>query len=1060
MVRKFKTLLTITCLVFTGTAYGLGLGEITLKSALNQPLLAEIELLQEEGMSPGEILPTLASQSDFRRAGILREFFLSNLLFELASGDNGQLVMLVTTKDPVQEPFLNFMLEVNWPTGRLLKEFTLLLDPPLYDQASLTPFSAPVETPVAVVPAPVTTTVVETTSETVSKPVAVRQEAIQDNEYRVQQNDTLWQIALRARKDKSLTPHQIMLAIQQMNPDAFIDNNINKVKEGSLLVIPTTDEIRNWGLAESVNEVGRQNKAVSATAAATTASVSAVAPSGSAGADTTEQNPAGYLEVVSGAENGLGSASSGTLSDQSRKLTSELTTALELNDQLARENAELKSRMDALQEQLTILQNMIALQSETGVALANQAALATTENEADHMAEAGTLDHTAVAIEADHMAEAADTDNAVAGEVDHMAESAAVDHAAEGAVEHMAAEATHSEAAPDDDHAAAPHHDAEPQSFIAYLWADVQTLLLGSLMNLALVGAAILLIIALIVMVVLKRRSAKGDQIPAIDAEGADDFDFDIDGLGLDDEHVGDPSDVATDADVDALAGIQPATDGDAGHADIVAEADIYIAYGRYDQAEDLLKAALAEDGAREDVKLKLAEVYVETGNLGEFTKLEAELKGGSSSIQQAIADLRSQLPGSAPANGTDGLSPDDFNIDGLAEDIDTLGDGADTGMADDTIKSDATAIDEDFDLDDGLSFENWDSEKTGFDLDSDLSLDEAMDDSMPSEKPEGTADGEKDEDDGSIKFDLSTDFTSTVSEAPAEKPLSEDSEAESDLSLDFTMSDTTEDPIGDSADDGDDVMNFAFDDDMILPSEKADGSDSEIDDEFLMELSPELGSAETDSEKVSADDNSDSLELSLEDDLNSLSAGSVDVDPVEMPADELNDALELSLDDDLDSFDDDLESLMNLDEANKTLDSTAPEESDDGSIDFEAALEGLDDFDNELAAVEDDNLASLKDVPVQDASDDTSDDLPMFTDDNFDLGDLEDLNADLDGMSADDDFEVSDGSDEISTKLDLARAYIDMDEKDGAKEILQEVISEGSAEQIRKAEEMLEQLK
>jgi pilus assembly protein FimV len=133
----------------------------------------------------------------------------------------------------------------------------------------------------------------------------------------------------------------------------------------------------------------------------------------------------------------------------------------------------------------------------------------------------------------------------------------------------------------------------------------------------------------------------------------------------------------------------------------------------------------------------------------------------------------------------------------------------------------------------------------------------------------------------------------------------------------------------------------------------------------------------------------------------------------------------------------------------------------DDGSVDFETALADLGDFDSELAAVEDDSVAALKDVNVLSAdSDDSANDLPMFADDNFDLGDLEDLNADLEGMSADDDFDLADGSDEISTKLDLARAYIDMDEKEGAKEILQEVMTEGSAEQIRKAEEMLVQLK
>ena len=1136
MVRMFKSLLTITCIVFAGTAYGLGLGEITLKSALNQPLLAEIELLQEEGMSPGEILPTLASQDDFRRAGILREFFLSNLQFKLVTGGNGQLVMLVTTKDPVQEPFLNFMLEVNWPTGRLLKEFTLLLDPPLFDQASLVSFSAPVETPVAVVEQPKTTTVVETQSTTVKKAVPVRQEAIEENEYRVQQNDTLWQIALRVRKDKSLSPHQIMLAIQQMNPDAFINNNINRIKEGSLLVVPTTDQVKNWGLAEAVNEVGRQNKSLTGSAATTTASVSAVAPNGSVATDSAVQNPEGYLEVVSGAETGKGAASSGSLSDQSRKLSAELTTALELNDQLARENSELKSRLDALQDQLTILQNMVALQSETGVALANQAALAET-----HDATEADADHTAVEGDADHMAAEADH-AAVEGDADHMAAEA--DHAAvEGDADHMVADTAHADATAVDEHDAAPHgHDPEPQSFISYLWTDVQKLLLGSLMNLALVGAAILLIIALIVMAVVKRRGSKGEAVPKVSDDNDDDFD--IDGLGLD-EDFGDETDDhdALASTGDSIVGLNQ-NDSQGTHADTVAEADIYIAYGRYDQAEDLLKAALVEDSSREDVKLKLAEVYVETGNAAGFNKLDAELKNGSSHVQQALNDLRSQLPAAGGVAEPEGLSPADFDLDSLPDDLDNLEDIPDTTAS--KKQSDSMASEDDFDMDDGLSFEDWDSEKTGFDMDDDLLLD-------ANDPQDGATTGSEraaEPDDGSITFDLGSDNAPVITESDSKLEAPDTGD---DNSLDFSFSEPSEtQPETASTADDEDGMNFDFDEDLLLSIDGSDqdtmpegvdldadtdtepsqaqpktataaddegGINFDFDEDLLLstdgsdqETMPEGVDldADTDTEPsqaqpktATAADDEGGMNFDFDEDLLLSTDGSdqetmpegVDLDadtealvPGETSASDVDDDFltdveaddpfgespgsdratsDEALDDALGfNLDDDFDSLMPTGEqpATEVSDDAALMDAldlDDGSVDFETALADLGDFDSELAAVEDDSVAALKDVNVLSAdSDDSANDLPMFADDNFDLGDLEDLNADLEGMSADDDFDLADGSDEISTKLDLARAYIDMDEKEGAKEILQEVMTEGSAEQIRKAEEMLVQLK
>jgi len=1083
MVRMFKSLLTITCIVFAGTAYGLGLGEITLKSALNQPLLAEIELLQEEGMSPGEILPTLASQDDFRRAGILREFFLSNLQFKLVTGGNGQLVMLVTTKDPVQEPFLNFMLEVNWPTGRLLKEFTLLLDPPLFDQASLVSFSAPVETPVAVVEQPKTTTVVETQSTTVKKAVPVRQEAIEENEYRVQQNDTLWQIALRVRKDKSLSPHQIMLAIQQMNPDAFINNNINRIKEGSLLVVPTTDQVKNWGLAEAVNEVGRQNKSLTGSAATTTASVSAVAPNGSEATDSAVQNPEGYLEVVSGAETGKGAASSGSLSDQSRKLSAELTTALELNDQLARENSELKSRLDALQDQLTILQNMVALQSETGVALANQAALAET-----HDATEADADHTAVEGDADHMAAEADH-AAVEGDADHMAAEA--DHAAvEGDADHMVADTAHADATAVDEHDAAPHgHDPEPQSFISYLWTDVQKLLLGSLMNLALVGAAILLIIALIVMAVVKRRGSKGEAVPKVSDDNDDDFD--IDGLGLD-EDFGDETDDhdALASTGDSIVGLNQ-NDSQGTHADTVAEADIYIAYGRYDQAEDLLKAALVEDSSREDVKLKLAEVYVETGNAAGFNKLDAELKNGSSHVQQALNDLRSQLPAAGGVAEPEGLSPADFDLDSLPDDLDNLEDIPDTTAS--KKQSDSMASEDDFDMDDGLSFEDWDSEKTGFDMDDDLLLD--ADD--PQDGATTGSERAAEPDDGSITFDLGSDNAPVITESDSKLEAPDTGD---DNSLDFSFSEPSEtQPETASTADNEDGMNFDFDEDLLLST---DGSDQETMPDGV-DLDTDAEPSQAQPKTATAADDEGGINFDFDEDLLLSTDGSdqetmpegVDLDadtealvPGETSASDVDDDFltdveaddpfgespgsdratsDEALDDALGfNLDDDFDSLMPTGEqpATEVSDDAALMDAldlDDGSVDFETALADLGDFDSELAAVEDDSVAALKDVNVLSAdSDDSANDLPMFADDNFDLGDLEDLNADLEGMSADDDFDLADGSDEISTKLDLARAYIDMDEKEGAKEILQEVMTEGSAEQIRKAEEMLVQLK
>lgn len=127
-----RTLLLLVAVVFgclTSTAYGLGLGELELKSALNQRFSAEIKLTNIRGLEVEEILPNLASQEDFNRVGVERNYLLTDLRFTVTPNDRGEMVIIVTSSKPIIEPFLNFIVEVLWPTGRILREYTVLLDP-------------------------------------------------------------------------------------------------------------------------------------------------------------------------------------------------------------------------------------------------------------------------------------------------------------------------------------------------------------------------------------------------------------------------------------------------------------------------------------------------------------------------------------------------------------------------------------------------------------------------------------------------------------------------------------------------------------------------------------------------------------------------------------------------------------------------------------------------------------------------------------------------------------------------------------------------------------------
>ena len=143
-------------------AGALGLGEATVKSAYNEPLIAEIRLLQTQELSSQEILVALASSEDFSRIGIDREFFLTNLTFTVVLDNPNNPYIRVTSVKPVQEPYLNFLVDTRWPSGRLLREYTLLLDLPVFAD----------EQPVAVVN-PVASPVVSSEVNTEAPPVAV-----------------------------------------------------------------------------------------------------------------------------------------------------------------------------------------------------------------------------------------------------------------------------------------------------------------------------------------------------------------------------------------------------------------------------------------------------------------------------------------------------------------------------------------------------------------------------------------------------------------------------------------------------------------------------------------------------------------------------------------------------------------------------------------------------------------------------------------------------------------------------------------------------------------------
>ena len=234
MRRHLPRLLLTGALLSPVTLYALGLGEIRLNSALNQPFDAEIELLSPTPEELGSLRVIMASQDVFSRYGIDRPAYLGNFDFAVSRGRDGKASIKVTSNRSVTEPYVTLLVEASWARGRLVREYTVLLDPPVF-MPSQPETPAPVQTPQSATtaegrierprtPAPAPTPTPAPTpgisEETVPAPVASRSNdasepviASPGGEYTVQRNDTLSKIAAAANPGPRPVVNRTMIAL-------------------------------------------------------------------------------------------------------------------------------------------------------------------------------------------------------------------------------------------------------------------------------------------------------------------------------------------------------------------------------------------------------------------------------------------------------------------------------------------------------------------------------------------------------------------------------------------------------------------------------------------------------------------------------------------------------------------------------------------------------------------------------------------------------------------------------------------------------------------------------
>ncbi|MBZ2208565.1 FimV/HubP family polar landmark protein [Massilia soli] len=929
-----------SAVLLSSSAYAAGLGKLTVLSSLGQPLRAEIELTSVSAEESSGLVAKLASPDAFRLANIEFNPALLSLRFAIEQRAGRQIVR-ITSSQPLNEPFVDMLLELSWDSGRLVREYTFLLDPAELRTTQPAQVAAPSSTAARPAPAPAPAAAAAAPDyRPAPRPVApvpqqpaprAERPASTASEYRVKPGDTLGEIATQV-KPVDISLDMMLVALYRANPDAFIGKNMNRLKSGRILSVPDSSAIRGTGEGEARGVVvahaadfnAYRNKLAGqvATSAPTKAPDAGQSAAGKITARV-EERPTAVTESKDKLQLSRAAQAS---AEQGR------TSAASEEDRIAKDKAlaEATARVKELERNVNDLEKLMTVKSKAGV------------------------DATAAA-----------------------APAAAAAAAAAPVAADTATAAVPAPAKPVKPAVKKPRTAEEP-SFADMIMDNISYVL----------AALGVLLLALVGIASARRRKQEVDQGPTEPS---------ILGAPTDQAHsmfaeAGGQS-VDTSNSVFNSSFAPSASQLDTNEVDPIAEADVYIAYGRDAQAEEILKEALRSHPERNPVRLKLLEIYAARKDQRAFEAQASEMYGitkgqGDDWVQAAalglaLDPLNPLYAGAAGAavvapeasaeeRGQQAILSQELHDALNADDTSDATMDFDLGLADDTQKADQAPAPEvvaaapapaedhslDFDLG-GLSFEPIAQNDP-------IPMSGPSDDKLADEAPAPVPTAQEFD----MDFDMSFDSPAKEQETavPAPTPFN-------DISLDLGQDKADEPPR-----DYGTVDLSDFDVPPVPPSATAE-----------------------------ADSRPDSL----------LDLDTMDFDlptPAPAPVAETG-----ARDDSLQLKDEFALPDMTFDPLDETpqapLSAPAAPQFDMSGIDLD------------LPAVE----------PHR--ADDTA--LP-------DLNELDRLDDSGDGID-----DLSNADMEMETKLDLAIAYQEIGDKEGARELLDEVIKGGNSAQVGKANEM-----
>ncbi len=602
-MRKWVIAATLPALFSVANVHALGLGDIEVLSELNQPLEAKIDVLSAQPSELEGMVIKLASQEAFARIGLERAQFLSQVKFSVERDADNQPYIKVTSRESVREPFLDFLIDVTWPGGQLVREYTVLLDLPIVLEED----APAIETPqVAAEPTPERPPVAEAEPArarvTEAEPATSRASAqgAPGTYGPVRANENLWSIAQQVRPD-AVSMEQTMQALLRANPEAFINANINYLKAGKVLTVPDAEEIAALSVSAARQATAEQNErwrnrrssaSVAQTEQADVASESAPA--------VTAEAPAARLKLSTPESELAGKRTAQQGAEAAKQGTGAATGADKAGSTDGASVAELQQQVETLQRLLTIKDSQLAAMQQAG-------ALAPADPSAP------APEATTPAAEAPGAADGADSMPDVSQPpVPGLSPDAAATLAQD---EQQADTATLQEEPPPPVSAPtepAPAPERDSPSFWSSPW------ILGLL-------AAVAVILA---WLGLKARGKKGNPSSSTKPKK-----FSPTGsiapaglAGQSNFAAGDTTPVIEDDLPDVI------------ESDPLQEADTFLSYGRYDEAAELVSEVIRYD-ANPELRLKLLKIYRAAQDREAYARAAGELHAELGSGDDAVWD-------------------------------------------------------------------------------------------------------------------------------------------------------------------------------------------------------------------------------------------------------------------------------------------------------------------------------------------------------------------------------------------------------------------------------------